>query len=131
MPIFEYNCSNCSHGFELLIHPTTKIKCPECGSQNLAKQFSSFSPSSNSGQSESSAPSNCPTCEIPGGSCGLNKADSFQLIIDSATLEFIFSPLCPACFEKGVMNPDGHFESFGQQFTSLFSCLPPTATAQN
>ncbi len=72
MPIFEYNCSDCDHDFELLVQPSTDPECPECHGRNLEKQFSSFSPGSGSGKSEPTGAPECPTCGIPGGSCGLN-----------------------------------------------------------
>jgi len=43
MPIYEYECKNCSHRFELLRSITASdsdLKCPKCGSHNIDKQLS-------------------------------------------------------------------------------------------
>jgi len=60
MPLFEYECGECKHGFEIL---QTKggnqdgIKCPRCGSVNVVKLLSSFSSKSNSVSRASCSPS--------------------------------------------------------------------------
>ena len=51
MPIYEYQCESCGQQLELLIREQTKPKCPECGSLQLAKQFSV--PAAHSGSSSS------------------------------------------------------------------------------
>jgi putative FmdB family regulatory protein len=40
MPIYEYECETCSHGFELLIRANETAACPQCGGLQLHKQFS-------------------------------------------------------------------------------------------
>lgn len=49
MPIFEYQCTKCSHEFEMLVLPTLPPpECPSCHSKELEKQISSFAVSSDS-----------------------------------------------------------------------------------
>lgn len=41
MPIYEYVCRSCGDQVALLIRDTSKMpRCPECGSEQLDKQFS-------------------------------------------------------------------------------------------
>ena len=44
MPIFEYKCGKCGVVTEFLVSGNGKKKhvCPECGSSDMVKQFSSF-----------------------------------------------------------------------------------------
>lgn len=42
MPIFEYACHDCGHGFELLVRSDTRLECPQCHSEHLDKQLSVF-----------------------------------------------------------------------------------------
>ena len=43
MPIYEFLCKSCGHEFEeLVLVSNKKIECPECGSRNLGKEFSTF-----------------------------------------------------------------------------------------
>jgi putative FmdB family regulatory protein len=45
MPIYEYQCSECSHQFEI-IHGAAekdgKIHCPKCGDTRIQRMISSF-----------------------------------------------------------------------------------------
>ena len=45
MPIYEYQCNDCSHGFEKLIFSsdTDKITCPCCCSSQVKKVLSAAS----------------------------------------------------------------------------------------
>ena len=54
MPIFEYVCEDCSNKFELLEKTSQngKKKCPDCGSENVAKQISVFSAVVKEGESK-------------------------------------------------------------------------------
>jgi putative FmdB family regulatory protein len=46
MPIFEYRCSECGRRFEeLVLSDSKKIVCPDCGSEDVEKEFSLFSSS--------------------------------------------------------------------------------------
>ena len=41
MPIYEYECQNCSKDFELLVtNQVEVISCPHCGSKNVKKFIS-------------------------------------------------------------------------------------------
>lgn len=41
MPIYDYVCSDCGEAFELLIRRSDDTEaCPECGSEEVEKQFS-------------------------------------------------------------------------------------------
>lgn len=77
MPIFEYQCQQCSESFEkiTLASSQTKPDCPECGSEDVAKQISTFAAKSNDpgpgSFSETNAPS-CGSCGVPGGPCAVN-----------------------------------------------------------
>lgn len=43
MPLYEFNCLDCSDKFEELVSSSdTVVKCPKCGSVNTVKQFSTF-----------------------------------------------------------------------------------------
>ncbi|MFZ5908361.1 MAG: FmdB family zinc ribbon protein [Nitrospirota bacterium] len=46
MPIYEYRCESCDNYFALFKHNMTgddDTACPNCGSQKVKKQLSSFS----------------------------------------------------------------------------------------
>ena len=50
MPIYEYHCQRCSKDVELLVRSSNdKPECPNCGSQELAKQWSVPAAARNSG----------------------------------------------------------------------------------
>lgn len=40
MPIYDYACRRCEHGFELLVRTHTTPSCPECGSRDLERLLS-------------------------------------------------------------------------------------------
>ncbi|NLB55014.1 MAG: zinc ribbon domain-containing protein [Lentisphaerae bacterium] len=63
MPVYEYECQGCKHGFEYLLRTRTEPApiCPKCGSKNTKKQFSVFS-TTNSTTTGSSA---CSTGSCP------------------------------------------------------------------
>ncbi len=42
MPIFEYRCSACDNNFEELVLGSQTVVCPECKSEKIEKQMSSF-----------------------------------------------------------------------------------------
>lgn len=69
MPIFEYICKNCGELFEKLIRrENTSVQCPQCGSSDVSKKFSTFAtagivstPSSGCGCGDCSS-HNCSDC---------------------------------------------------------------------
>ncbi len=77
MPIFEYVCRKCNHGFEALVRASTTVECPSCKSTALEKQLSVFAmgapglTSTPMSQSELSA---CGMCGDPRGpgACSLD-----------------------------------------------------------
>jgi putative FmdB family regulatory protein len=47
MPLFEYICLKCNHKFEeLVLRSDEAVKCPECGTDLVTKQISTFASSS-------------------------------------------------------------------------------------
>jgi putative FmdB family regulatory protein len=46
MPIYEYECRQCGHQFELLVLRGTVVACPACGSGELERLLSGFAVSS-------------------------------------------------------------------------------------
>ena len=89
MPIYEYICRDCSHGFEVRQSSTARARCPKCASGRLAKQLSVFATSGapsgdsgggfdaggfNGGGMEGGAEGDCGTCGDPRGpgSCAMD-----------------------------------------------------------
>jgi putative FmdB family regulatory protein len=46
MPLFEYHCRSCNHGFETLVRGSEQPSCPACQSHDLERLLSSFGVSS-------------------------------------------------------------------------------------
>lgn len=45
MPLYEYQCNNCEHTFEIFQRTNNAKKthkCPTCGTEDTKKRFSSF-----------------------------------------------------------------------------------------
>jgi putative FmdB family regulatory protein len=63
MPIFEYVCHDCHHGFETLVRSGSVPECPQCHSTQLEKQLSVFA-------TAAAAPEAVPAMAGPCGSCG-------------------------------------------------------------
>jgi putative FmdB family regulatory protein len=42
MPLFEYQCKTCGRRFEALVVSNRKPSCPQCKSEDLEKQHSTF-----------------------------------------------------------------------------------------
>ncbi len=78
MPIFEYVCEDCKHGFEALVYGSQKAECPKCHSRKLAPQLSVFAVSSK-GSATSPAPAAgaCGSCGDPRGpgACAMRDFD--------------------------------------------------------
>ncbi len=65
MPIFEYVCDDCGHGFEALVRSADAPSCPQCGSSHLEKQLSVFATAGASADAPMAGP--CGTCGHPDG----------------------------------------------------------------
>ena len=71
MPIYEYTCKSCKKSFEQLVRSMSgepKVKCPECGSAETARNLSVFAVSS-AGPKNSGA-QGAPMCGRCGGAPG-------------------------------------------------------------
>ncbi len=66
MPLYEYRCQDCQHGFELLVRESTTFACPACHSQKLEKQLSVFAV----GADGRGGSTRTPVAAGPCGSCG-------------------------------------------------------------
>jgi len=77
MPIFEYVCKQCHHGFEALVFGRDKAVCPNCNSKDLAPQLSVFAVPTKGGGTTTSASGACGSCGDPRGpgSCSLPEMD--------------------------------------------------------
>lgn len=66
MPIYEYECKACGKSFEILVFGNKEVHCPECGSKDITKKFSTFAmkgvQKGNSGCSSCKA-SSCSSCK--------------------------------------------------------------------
>ncbi|MEX0324672.1 MAG: zinc ribbon domain-containing protein [Puniceicoccaceae bacterium] len=76
MPLYEYTCESCQKRSEILVMGEKQPVCPECGSEELHKEFSTFA-TQTEGASMVSAPAHthspgCGCCGGAPGSCGLN-----------------------------------------------------------
>ena len=71
MPLYEYECQKCGKLTEILqsrAESYKEAKCPECGSSEMRRKFSTFGVVIGSGKSSSTAPAaSCPTgtCSLP------------------------------------------------------------------
>ena len=71
MPIYEYRCEPCEHTFETLVRNSGDVAhCPECGSVEVAKQFSVPAAAQNGQASNALAVRNAPSYGCGGGPCG-------------------------------------------------------------
>jgi putative FmdB family regulatory protein len=75
MPLYEYRCQDCDHGFELLVRESTTFECPACHGAKLEKQLSVFAVGAEQ-RSAARAPAMgpCGSCGHPDGpgSCSVN-----------------------------------------------------------
>jgi putative FmdB family regulatory protein len=64
MPIYEFKCGKCGHGFEELLSGsnTAGVKCPKCGAAKPSKRLSVFG--------VSAGVKTCATADTGGGCCG-------------------------------------------------------------
>jgi putative FmdB family regulatory protein len=70
MPIFEYQCRQCSSSFELLVRSGTAVECPSCSSANVVKKLSIFAAHSRH------ADKALPPCHTGGEGCDLGRCGS-------------------------------------------------------
>jgi putative FmdB family regulatory protein len=75
MPIFEYICLDCEHGFEALVYGEQKAQCPKCQSKKLAPQFSTFAVSAKSSSTSTPRTAACGSCGDPGGPGACSRRD--------------------------------------------------------
>ena len=40
MPLYEYQCDRCEHGFEMLVFDGDKVECPRCASEAVTRRLS-------------------------------------------------------------------------------------------
>ena len=74
MPIYEYECRDCRHDFELLVHASITPMCPACNGVSLQKRLSAFAVGRRGAATAASAPQACGTCGDPrgAGTCSMN-----------------------------------------------------------
>jgi putative FmdB family regulatory protein len=76
MPLYEYECRDCHHQFELLVRERTLLACPACQSEELEKRLSVFAVGAEGlkSPSRSAAPAPCGNCGDPRGpgACSMN-----------------------------------------------------------
>lgn len=75
MPLYEYECTECHHHFELLVREQTTRACPQCGSPRVEKQLSVFAVGAGgTRRAAETAPGPCGTCGHPDGpgACALD-----------------------------------------------------------
>ena len=76
MPIYEYECRKCGHGFEMLVRNSADSApaCPKCGAKQARKQFSAFFAAA--GVSREAPVCGTDGCgrRCPSGSCPLSEA---------------------------------------------------------
>jgi len=76
MPIYEYQCQDCSAKFEKLVRrpaEAAEVDCPSCGQKHVSQQYSTFSAHSNGAPAARAEGPACPggMCRTPGIS-GMN-----------------------------------------------------------
>ncbi|MCX5736350.1 MAG: zinc ribbon domain-containing protein [candidate division NC10 bacterium] len=68
MPIYEYTCDECANAFEKRVPSSrTRVRCPQCESKRVTRQFSTFAFKGERGFVGSTG-GGCSGCS--GGSCG-------------------------------------------------------------
>lgn len=64
MPLYEYECRNCGHRFEILVFGKVRPVCPNCQGENLEKAVSTFA----TGSSSAATGAGC-SMRTPSGGC--------------------------------------------------------------
>ena len=67
MPIYEYQCGDCTRQFELLVRGTEVPACPGCESTSLERLISGFAVGSDGGAGVTPGGESCNTCGDPRG----------------------------------------------------------------
>jgi putative FmdB family regulatory protein len=67
MPIFEYVCSACDHGFEALVFGDEKASCPKCHGKRLTPKLSVFAVAAKGGSRSAPSVGACGSCGDPRG----------------------------------------------------------------
>ena len=70
MPIFEYRCESCGHKFEAILLGSQTPECPQCHTQKLQKQLSTFAVSTKSSQPSTGC--GAEKCCMGSGGCSTN-----------------------------------------------------------
>jgi putative FmdB family regulatory protein len=65
MPLYEYTCNECEHGFEMLVFDGDHVECPECTSKKVTRQFSIPSAAGSSNLPVSGPCGEGPPCGAP------------------------------------------------------------------
>ncbi|MBN2683893.1 MAG: zinc ribbon domain-containing protein [Pontiellaceae bacterium] len=70
MPIYEYQCSDCSTAFEQLVSGADRtVMCIKCGSERIEKQFSTFSATTAAQRPAPCSGGSCPSAGMAGTGC--------------------------------------------------------------
>jgi putative FmdB family regulatory protein len=73
MPIFEYRCEACGHKFEAILSSASRRRnVPNCHTEKLEKQLSTFAVSKSSGAASPEAGCGQANCCRMNGGCDLN-----------------------------------------------------------
>jgi putative FmdB family regulatory protein len=72
MPIFEYRCEACGHKFEAILFGQQTPECPNCHTEKLEKQLSTFAVSKGSSAASPEAGCGQTNCCRMNGGCELN-----------------------------------------------------------
>ena len=72
MPIFEYRCEACGHKFEAILFGAQTPECPQCHTEKLEKQLSTFAVSKANSSASPAAGCGEANCCGMNGSCDLN-----------------------------------------------------------
>lgn len=55
MPMFDFQCERCAHGFEAFVRGSTTPACPQCASEAVTRLLSSFGVGVSSGDRREAA----------------------------------------------------------------------------
>jgi putative FmdB family regulatory protein len=77
MPLYEYHCRPCGHGFEKLVRSGDVPTCPQCGSAELDKVVSAIAPA---GKIEAIRMSNRRAAHAAGELSHYSKSDQAKLL---------------------------------------------------